>query len=86
MVRSPNITEKVSVRFGSVHGLLYINGRRRGRKLKKILQELAIPPWQRGYIPLLFYNEKLIAAIGTFVTLEGTAHKFCSKWYLFRKS
>ncbi|CUX95959.1 tRNA(Ile)-lysidine synthase [Candidatus Mikella endobia] len=85
VVRAPNIYEQVSIRFGSVSGLLYINGRRRGRKLKKIWQELAIPPWQRGYIPLLFYNEQLIAALGTFITWEGTAHDYCSKWYIFRQ-
>lgn len=71
LVRSPKIHEKVSIRFGHVQGLLYIANRNRGRKLKKIWQELGIPPWLRTRIPLLFYNNTLIAAIGVFITKDG---------------
>lgn len=71
IVRAPRFNEKISVRFGHVDGLLYILNRNRGRKLKKIWQELAIPPWLRDRIPLLFYNHILIAAIGVFITRAG---------------
>lgn len=71
IVRSPRCDEKISIHFGSVDGLLYIVNRHRGRKLKKIWQELGIPPWLRSRIPLLFYDHILIAAIGVFVTKQG---------------
>lgn len=54
-------------------GLLHIVGRNGGRKLKKIWQELGVPPWLRDTTPLLFYGETLIAAAGVFVTQEGVA-------------
>ena len=50
-----------------------MTGRNGGRKLKKIWQELGVPPWLRDTTPLLFYGETLIAAAGVFVTQEGVA-------------
>lgn len=69
-LRAPAGGERVSVRF-SAPGTLHIVGRAGGRKLKKIWQELGVPPWQRDTTPLLFYGETLIAAAGQFVTREG---------------
>ncbi|QTM69362.1 tRNA lysidine(34) synthetase TilS [Buchnera aphidicola (Hormaphis cornu)] len=31
---------------------------------------MKIPPWQRERIPLLFYNNQFIAAIGYFITTK----------------
>ncbi|BAE75201.1 tRNA(Ile)-lysidine synthase [Sodalis glossinidius str. 'morsitans'] len=83
VVRAPLSGEQVSVRFGPVHGLLYIVGRRRGRTLKKIWQELDIPPWRRSSTPLLFYNDQLITALGVFVTWEGAVREHHAQWQLF---
>ncbi|MGL9769353.1 MAG: tRNA lysidine(34) synthetase TilS, partial [Sodalis sp. (in: enterobacteria)] len=83
ILRAPLSGERVSVRFGPVHGLLYIMGRRHGRTLKKIWQELDIPPWRRNHIPLLFYNDKLITAMSVFVTWEGAVREHCAQWQLF---
>lgn len=71
-VRLPKSDEVVSVRF-KASGLQHIVGRDKGRALKKIWQELNIPPWQREITPLLFYGEQLISAVGIFVTKEGQA-------------
>lgn len=71
-VRAPEEGETVSLRFRAP-GLLHIVGRDKGRSLKKIWQELGVPPWQREATPLLFYGEQLIAAAGIFVTREGQA-------------
>jgi len=71
-IRPPRADEAVSVRFKAA-GLLHIVGRNGGRKLKKIWQELGVPPWLRDTTPLLFYDETLIAAAGVFVTQEGVA-------------
>ncbi len=52
-IRPPRADEAVSVRF-KAPGLLHIVGRNGGRKLKKIWQELGVPPWLRDTTPLLF--------------------------------
>lgn len=69
-VRAPKGDEAVSVRYAA-SGTLHIVGRSGGRKLKKIWQELNVAPWLRDTTPLLFYGERLIAAAGYFVTVEG---------------
>ena len=69
-LRQPCEDEMVSVRF-KAPGMLHIVGRHGGRKLKKIWQELGVPPWRRDTTPLLFYGETLIAAAGYFVTQDG---------------
>ncbi|MGK7285145.1 tRNA lysidine(34) synthetase TilS [Buttiauxella agrestis] len=71
-VRAPLENEPVSVRF-KASGQFHIVGRDRGRSLKKIWQESGIPPWARERTPLLFYGDKLIAALGVFVTQDGKA-------------
>lgn len=69
-IRPAGADEAVTVRF-KAPGMLHIVGRNGGRKLKKIWQELGVPPWQRDKTPMLFYGETLIAAAGVFVTLDG---------------
>ena len=69
-VRAPQAGEAVSVRF-QAQGKFHILGRAGSRPIKKIWQELGIPPWQRERTPLLFYGDRLIAAPGVFVTREG---------------
>lgn len=71
-LRLPRGDEPVTVRF-QASGVLHIVGRRGGRKIKKIWQELNVAPWRRDTTPLLFYGETLVAAAGVFVTLEGAA-------------
>lgn len=71
-VRKPRAGERVSVRF-SATGIVHIVGRRHGRILKKIWQELNVPPWRRERTPLIFYDEQLIAAPGIFITRQGQA-------------
>lgn len=79
-VRAPRHDEAVTVRF-KASGNHHIVGRDRGRSLKKIWQELQIPPWQRNITPLVFYGEQLITAPGIFVTREGQAtNQTC--WYI----
>jgi tRNA(Ile)-lysidine synthase len=79
-VCAPADGEIVSLRF-KASGLLHIVGRDKGRTLKKIWQELRIPPWERDTTPLLFYGEQLIAAPGIFVTREGQATEH-SCWHI----
>lgn len=70
LLRRPAADEAVSVRYRA-EGNIHIVGRRGGRKLKKIWQELGVAPWLRDTTPLLFYGETLIAAAGYFITVAG---------------
>jgi tRNA(Ile)-lysidine synthase len=72
VLRLPHADEQVTVRFYA-QGHVHIVGRSGGREMKKLWQELNIPPWQRGRIPLIYYNQSLICAPGVFVTQEGAA-------------
>lgn len=83
-VRPPQPGEPVSVRFGA-QGRVHIVGRDRARTLKKLWQELGVPPWQRTSIPLLYYGEQLIAAPGVFVTREGQAQPGQCWWLEWKK-
>lgn len=82
-VRAPKENEKVTVRF-SVPGSfnIHIVGRNHSRTMKKLWQELNIPPWLRKRTPLLFYGEKLISAIGVFITTEGQLLTDNSVWFI----
>ena len=69
----------MSVRFG-LKGKLHIVGRSGSRSAKKLWQEYAIPPWKREQIPILYYNEQPIAAIGVFVMREGDVQNDAASW------
>ncbi|QNQ53491.1 tRNA lysidine(34) synthetase TilS [Serratia liquefaciens] len=70
VLRAPQPLQKVSVRF-SAQGKLRILGRTHSRPIKKLWQELGIPPWQRERTPLIYYDDQLIAALGVFVSEAG---------------
>ncbi|MFG1173638.1 tRNA lysidine(34) synthetase TilS [Erwiniaceae bacterium CAU 1747] len=78
-LRQPRASERVSVRF-QARGTFHIVGRAGSRPLKKLWQESGIPPWQRERIPLLFYGEELIAALGVFVTRDGAPSSAETTW------
>lgn len=69
-VRAPAADEAVTVRF-QAQGKFHILGRAGSRAIKKLWQEMGVPPWQRDRTPMLFYNDTLIAAPGVFITREG---------------
>lgn len=68
--RLPTASEIVTVRFHG-QGRLQLVGREGSRSIKKLWQEYEIPSWMRTRIPLIYYNESLIAAAGVFVTTQG---------------
>nr|WED68184.1 tRNA lysidine(34) synthetase TilS [Pectobacterium colocasium] len=80
-VRAPENGEAVSIRF-STRGTVHIVGRAHGRHIKKLWQELGVPPWWRDRTPLVFYNEQLIAAVGRFVTREGQVREHQPMWHI----
>lgn len=78
-LRLPTPDEVVTIRFAA-HGYYHLQGRAGGREMKKLWQELGVPPWQRERTPLIYYNQTLIAAPGVFVTREGAAPQGSAGW------
>jgi len=72
LLRYPEPDEQVSVRFHA-QGHVHLVGRNGGREMKKLWQELQIPPWQRERLPLIFYNQTLICVPNLVVTRDGAA-------------
>ncbi|ELU1437860.1 tRNA lysidine(34) synthetase TilS [Providencia rettgeri] len=71
-IRPPLPHETATIRFG-LQGTLNIVGRHRSRSSKKLWQELGVAPWMRERVPLVYYNDQLITAVGCFITPEGLA-------------
>ncbi len=63
-----------SVRFRQGGEVCQLPGRAHHHKLKKLLQEAGVPPWERVQLPLLFVNDAL-AAIGDRWVCEPYAAK-----------
>jgi tRNA(Ile)-lysidine synthase len=67
LIALPTKAQKVTLRFCHRNPTCLPDYRNHSRSLKKVLQELNIPPWQRKRIPFLYYDNVLVAAIGYFV-------------------
>lgn len=65
-IRAPRSDEELSIRFHCTAPLRPYK-RQGSRRLKKLWQEYEVPPWQRGRVPMLFYNDKCAGIIGLFV-------------------
>ncbi|MDO4430969.1 MAG: tRNA lysidine(34) synthetase TilS [Lonepinella koalarum] len=65
----PLTTQKIHIKFGYSNPVRLL-GDTHHRDIKKVWQNLAVPPWQRSRIPLIFYGEKLKSAVGFFTTDE----------------
>lgn len=74
LIRRPTSTEVVTIRFYA-QGMIKIVGRSGSRTIKKIWQEKHIPSWMRTRIPLIYYDDQLITAVGVFVTEQGQGNE-----------
>lgn len=81
VIRRPRAGESVTIRF-QAQGNIEKVGRDRARQAKKLWSELGIPPWQRDRIPLIYYNEQLIAAPGWFIARQGVAENNEAQWQI----
>lgn len=66
-IRLPNKSQQVSLRFKHDNPMCLPDFRQKSRQLKKVLQELNIPTWQRKRIAFLYYDDELVAAINHFI-------------------
>ena len=64
-IELPPTNLPIFVRFG-YHGKVKRHPNRPRETIKKIWQELGVPPWQRTRIPLIFYGDELQSALGFF--------------------
>lgn len=69
-VIAPTYTQQVTIRFSHNNPTCIPDYRQHSRSLKKILQELDIPTWQRKRLPFVYYDDQLVAVIGYFVCKE----------------
>ena len=69
-ILAPKPEQIVSISFVHQNPKCSPQYRQHSRSLKKVLQELAIPPWLRKRTPFLFYDGVLVAVIGQFVCKE----------------
>ncbi|MBK4765297.1 MAG: tRNA lysidine(34) synthetase TilS [Pantoea sp. Brub] len=72
ILRKPKLNEIVNIQF-SINGYFKIAGRTKLCKITKIWKEYFVPSWERHKIPLIFYNNIFICALGLFITDEGTS-------------
>jgi len=73
LVALPTKSQQLTIRFNHSNPSCLPDYRNHSRQLKKVLQELNVPPWQRKRIPFLYYGDVLVAAIGHFVCQEFVA-------------
>ncbi|MBW3514695.1 tRNA lysidine(34) synthetase TilS [Shewanella sp. NKUCC01_JLK] len=67
-VRLPWPDEVISVRYQLAGQFrCHPHSRGKGRELKKLWQEFAIPPWVREKVGFVFYGKQLVMAIGLWV-------------------
>ncbi|MBF0751592.1 MULTISPECIES: tRNA lysidine(34) synthetase TilS [unclassified Pasteurella] len=55
----------IQIRF-TYSGKIKYHPKRPREDIKKVWQELGVPPWQRRRIPLIFYGDQLKSAVGFF--------------------
>ena len=78
-IKAPLVHQRVTIGFSHQNPKCLPDYRQQRRPLKKVLQELNIPPWQRQRIPFLYYDNTLVAALGYFVCKEFIPEPLCDK-------
>ena len=69
-VQLADTQEPIQIRFAYT-GKVKRQHNRPAETMKKIWQELGVPPWQRNRIPLIFYGETLQSAVGFFRVFQS---------------
>ena len=64
---------------------LRLPGRRHHHKLKKLLQDAGVPPWERQRLPLIFIDDELVAVGDRWVCAAFAAQAGESSWRIVLK-
>jgi tRNA(Ile)-lysidine synthase len=67
LIKKPTENQVITIRFSHDNPKCLPQYRQHSRSLKKVLQELSIPPWQRRRSPFIFYDNELVAIAGRFI-------------------
>lgn len=86
VIIAPAKGQAVTIRFTYKNTKCLPHYRQHSRDIKKVLQELAIPPWQRKRIAFLYYDEQLVSALGYFVCKPFIASSEQACWYINNNS
>ena len=62
-----SINESLTICFRKGGESFHPAGRQHSQRLKKLLQEKNVPPWDRASIPLVYFKHELIAVVGLWV-------------------
>lgn len=81
-VATPNNTELVNICFRRGGERCTPAGRAGSRSLKKLLQEINLPPWLRDRVPLIYINNELVAVADLWVCENYAAKKGDLSWVL----
>ena len=63
-IKALNDSQPWSIRFQANVSRLHLSNRSGSRTIKKLFQEIKIPPWKRSQIPMLYWGEQLILIVG----------------------
>lgn len=69
-VKPPQANDVVTIKTREGGEVVRPSYREKSTSLKNIYQELEIPPWQRSALPLVYYNDQLVTAVGAFVCAD----------------
>ncbi|WP_367679661.1 tRNA lysidine(34) synthetase TilS [Buchnera aphidicola] len=78
----PHSNEIVNIRFQADKKC--INQNHKFIEIKKIWQKMRIPPWERKRIPMIYYNNHFITALGYYTSHSKillNRKKWCLSWY-----
>lgn len=81
-VKAPLSSDKVTIRFRG-EGKCHPVGRHGSRSIKKLYQEYQIAPWLRDRIPLVYYGDKLVCAVGVWIC-KGYEAQDGLHWHITR--
>ncbi|XBC40849.1 MAG: tRNA lysidine(34) synthetase TilS [Buchnera aphidicola (Nurudea yanoniella)] len=81
MLPYPKKSELVNIRF-QISGKFVTKKNKKRTSIKKIWKENNIAPWHRNNIPLLFYNNTFISALGIFTIHDKNYIPSNNIWYL----
>ncbi|MDK1285704.1 tRNA lysidine(34) synthetase TilS [Pseudoalteromonas umbrosa] len=72
-VRRPLADEQVTIRFGQLNEKIKPIGKPGRNTVKHWLKEAKVPSWERPSIPMIYYNDALVAVVGFFVNADYKA-------------
>lgn len=74
--------ETLTIGFRQGGESFHPQGRQHSQRLKKLLQEEGVPPWERNAIPLVYFNDELVAVVGLWISRHYVAEANEPGWII----